>query len=264
MHDAKGEARLELPPLPAGAWRIHYETRDEFGGVRRVDQDFLVAGSRMPVKLPGVIRVERESVAVGQDARILAFSGLPGQIIFLETLSAGRVDRSRTLYGRRRQPDRNARGREGPWRVRGPPVARQRPPARDGQRPHSGSVERQGAPVSFATFRDRIRPGHEGNLARDGEGAFGSAVEAGCRGTARLHVRPEPRRVRRALSAQSALALPGPRPGRLLRSSLGESRRPLGVRQRLRVPAVAGEPARRSAEIPRRVRHRRPRDRGAG
>ena len=42
VHDAKGEARLEIPPLPAGAWRIHYETR------RRV--------RRRPASGPGLLR----------------------------------------------------------------------------------------------------------------------------------------------------------------------------------------------------------------
>jgi alpha-2-macroglobulin len=98
-HDAKGEARPALPALPAGAWRLRYETRDEFGATRVVTRDFLVAGSKMPVRLPAVLLAERTSVEAGQTARLLAFSGLPGQTIFLETLRGGKVVSRRILTG---------------------------------------------------------------------------------------------------------------------------------------------------------------------
>ena len=98
-HDAKGEARVDIPALTAGAWRLRYETHDDSGHVVRADQDFLVAGKRMPVKLPGVVLAERESVGVGQTARILAFSGLPGQTFFLDTLRSGAIVSRRELSG---------------------------------------------------------------------------------------------------------------------------------------------------------------------
>src|SRR5207344_2720510 len=46
VHDAKGEAKLELPALPAGAWRLRYSTADAFGAKYEMAQDFLVAGSK--------------------------------------------------------------------------------------------------------------------------------------------------------------------------------------------------------------------------
>jgi len=158
-HDAKGEARLEVPPLPAGAWRLRYETQDEFGGVARVDQDFLVAGKKMPVRLAGVLLAERASVPVGGTARILAFSGLPDQVVYLETLRAGQVVSRRTLAGDEdglieipvRDEDR------GGFALRLSLVS-------DHQ--FVSSATRVLVPwddkelqVSFATFRDRIRPG---------------------------------------------------------------------------------------------------------
>ena len=88
-HGAGGEARVEIPPLPAGAWRLRYETADAFGGVRRVQKDFLVAGKKMPVRLAGVLLAEQASVGVGGIARLLAFSGLPGQVFFLDILRDG-------------------------------------------------------------------------------------------------------------------------------------------------------------------------------
>jgi hypothetical protein len=96
-HDAKGEAVLTLPALPAGAWRLRYQTRDEFGATREVARDFLVAGKAMPVRLPGVLLAERSSVEAGGTARLLAFSGLPGQTLFLETLRQGKLVSRRAL-----------------------------------------------------------------------------------------------------------------------------------------------------------------------
>jgi hypothetical protein len=96
-HDAKGETRLALPPLPAGVWRLRYETKDEFGATREVVKDFLVAGGRMPVRFPGLLLAERSSVEAGQTARLLAFSGLPDQTLFLETLRDGKLVSRKTL-----------------------------------------------------------------------------------------------------------------------------------------------------------------------
>jgi hypothetical protein len=97
VHDAKGEARVALPSLPAGAWRLRYETRDEFGAVYETSKDFLVGGPHMPVRLPGALVAERASVPAGETARLLAFTGLPGQTWFLEILRDARVVSVRTL-----------------------------------------------------------------------------------------------------------------------------------------------------------------------
>ncbi|HEY1252964.1 MAG TPA: alpha-2-macroglobulin family protein [Thermoanaerobaculia bacterium] len=90
-HDEKGKARLELPELPAGAWRLHYETTDAFGAKYETTRDFLVAGKTMPARLPGVLIAERASVPVGETARFLLGSGLTGQTLFVETLRDGKV-----------------------------------------------------------------------------------------------------------------------------------------------------------------------------
>jgi hypothetical protein len=84
-HDAKGEARLTLPGLPAGAWRLRYETTDPFGAKFETTRDFLVVGKSVPVKVPGLLLVERGSVPVGGTARLLAGSGLAGQTVFVAT-----------------------------------------------------------------------------------------------------------------------------------------------------------------------------------
>ena len=206
VHDAKGEARLELPALPAGAWRIHYETRDDFGDVRRVDQDFLVAGKRMPVKLPGVVRVERETVAAGRDREGSRASRACRDRPFFSRLSAPAASsRSRTLAGDDDSLIEMPVGEQdrGGFEVRLSLVSDHQLVTR--QRPHSGSVERQGARRSRSRrFATGSAPGAKETWRVTVKAPSGAPVGDGCRGTARLHVRPEPRRVRRALSAQSA------------------------------------------------------------
>src|SRR5262249_12925067 len=90
-HDAKGEARLALPPLPAGAYRLHYETPDASGAQFEMRQELVVARPRgMPLALPGMLAVERATVPVGGTARLLVHSGTAGQPMSLERWRDGR------------------------------------------------------------------------------------------------------------------------------------------------------------------------------
>ena len=159
QHDAKGEATVVLPPLRAGAWRLRYDTRDPLGGVARVSRDFLVAGKKTPLRLAGVLLSERDSVGVGETARLLAFSGLPDQPFYLETLRDGRVISRRTLVGAEdslielpiRDEDRGGMG----FRLS---------LVTDHQFVSASAKvfvpwDDKQLRVSFSTFRDRIRPG---------------------------------------------------------------------------------------------------------
>src|SRR5262249_50797094 len=74
-HDAKGNARIELPQLPAGVYRLRYETADEFGGRREVAKEFLVAGKSTPLRAAAVLLAESSSVSVGGTARLFVASG---------------------------------------------------------------------------------------------------------------------------------------------------------------------------------------------
>ena len=96
-HDAKGEAKLELPALPAGAYRLRYSTADDFGAKYEMAQDFLVAGSKAAPALPLVLLVESSSVKVGGVARFYAASGIKGQALFLDFVRAGKVIERRIL-----------------------------------------------------------------------------------------------------------------------------------------------------------------------
>ncbi len=96
-HDAKGEASLEVSGLPAGAYRLHYRTVDEFGAVFEMPKEFLVGGKKTPLALPAVLAVENASVPVGETARFLVTSGLPDQALFFDIYSAGRRIERREL-----------------------------------------------------------------------------------------------------------------------------------------------------------------------
>jgi len=91
-HDAKGEATVALPALPSGAYRLSYETRDEFGAVSRAQKEFVVTdGSpKPPVAVPLMLALENGTVAAGGTARILATSGFAGQPLECDVWRAGK------------------------------------------------------------------------------------------------------------------------------------------------------------------------------
>ena len=89
-HDAQGLAKVEVPALGAGAYRLLYETKDDFGAVCKDSLSFLVAGKAKPAfKLPLVLRAEKAAVVAGGTARFLVDSGWSGQPMLLETFRGG-------------------------------------------------------------------------------------------------------------------------------------------------------------------------------
>ncbi len=135
-HDAKGEAALSLPPLDRGGF-----------------------GEKSDRQLHGSLLAESRSVAAGGTLRLLALSGLPGQDLFLDVFRDGRLLERRRLSGATdslveipiRDQDRGG-------------LAMRLSAVRD----HQYLVQTQAVfvpwgdrklDVSFATFRDRLRPG---------------------------------------------------------------------------------------------------------
>jgi uncharacterized protein YfaS (alpha-2-macroglobulin family) len=177
-HDAKGEAVIELPRLSAGAYRIHYATKDEFGAEFEAPKDVIVAGSRTPLALPAVLLAESSSVPVGGTARLMAASGIPNQRMILEIDRDGRPFERRDLTAGESaslieipigEKDRGGFG------VRLTVVA-------DYQvMTLSQTVfvpwDDKELKVSFATFRDRLRPGQKETWAVKVEGRRGRSVE---------------------------------------------------------------------------------------
>ncbi|MEN6312546.1 MAG: alpha-2-macroglobulin family protein, partial [Acidobacteriota bacterium] len=101
-HEAKtGLATATVPGLEPGAYRLLYETKDDFGAVCRESLDFLVAAApasaaasspgNTPLHLPLVISAERSSVPVGKTARIFIHSGFADQPLLLETFKGGDI-----------------------------------------------------------------------------------------------------------------------------------------------------------------------------
>ena len=99
VHPASGTATITLPPLGVGPYRLHYETRDDFGGTFAVSREIVVAGAKGSIKVPVLLRAERETVHVGESARLLVASGLPEQALVLELYRDGKVAERRQLVG---------------------------------------------------------------------------------------------------------------------------------------------------------------------
>ena len=101
VHDAEirtdeaGKAAIDLPKLAAGAYRVHYESTDEFGEKLKVKTELVVADAETRLALPAVLKLEQSSVQSGEVARVLATTGLRDQPMWLE------VYRDATLIERR-------------------------------------------------------------------------------------------------------------------------------------------------------------------
>lgn len=168
-HDAKGQAVLQLPSLPAGAYRLRYETTDEFGAKAEAWKDFLVAGvdkgrgaatampPAVPLALPLILRADKERLAVGETAKLLVGSGLPDQAVMLELFRAGKLLR-RTIHRTTTivelpigEEDRGGLGVIA-WTVRDHQYVAQHLTL---QVPWTNKELR----LEFATFRDMLRPG---------------------------------------------------------------------------------------------------------
>lgn len=84
-HDAKGIANVTLPPLPAGTYRLHYDSVDGFGAKYSTSKEFFVAAKKQTgINLPGLMLVEDGSVEVGGTVRVLVHSGLSKQAMYLD------------------------------------------------------------------------------------------------------------------------------------------------------------------------------------
>jgi uncharacterized protein YfaS (alpha-2-macroglobulin family) len=96
-HDLNGTAKVKVRGLDQGAYRLLYETKDDFGAVCKDSLDFLVAGARAAAQLPLVLSAERTSVQVGGTARLLVHSGWADQPLLFETFKGGEVWESRWI-----------------------------------------------------------------------------------------------------------------------------------------------------------------------
>ena len=90
-HEADGTATVELSGLAPGAYRLLYETQDEFGATCRARRELLVVGkTQTPVALPLILVAERNTVPVGDTARVFVRSALPDQRLEFEIYRDGK------------------------------------------------------------------------------------------------------------------------------------------------------------------------------
>ncbi len=159
-HDKTGAAKVSLPRLSSGAYRLHYTTKDAFGAQFAISKEFVVAGPKQALALPAYAWVEKSSAKVGQRARLFVGSGLSSQPIIVDFFRGGIHTERRTLRS----------GRDGSL-IEIPITERHRggfgvvvTALRDHQLMQFQSTifvpwDNKELDVSFSTFRDRLRPG---------------------------------------------------------------------------------------------------------
>ncbi|HMA53552.1 MAG TPA: alpha-2-macroglobulin family protein, partial [Acidobacteriota bacterium] len=159
-HDAKGMAKIEVKAPQPGAYRLIYETKDDFGASCRESFDFLVGGPERPaLKLPLVLKAEKPVIPVGGTVRFYVGSGWAGQPLFVEKFSGG----SREIWLR------EAGKTDGLIEIRADEASRggfgvRVTAVRDHQlMTAEASVyvpwDDKELGISFATFRDKLTPG---------------------------------------------------------------------------------------------------------
>jgi len=159
-HGENGVAEVKLPALTPGAYRLRYTTQDAFSQTAETWHEFVVSGSK-PVAVPLLVVAEQGQVRVGEKARLLIHSGLSDQTVFLELHRDGKLLERRMLTPKQqgvielpmKEEDRGGIGVQ-VWAVR------------DHQymaRNLSFSVpwDNKELKLSFATLRDKLRPGQK-------------------------------------------------------------------------------------------------------
>ncbi len=178
-HGEDGSAALELPGLEAGAYRLVYTTKDEFGAEYTTSENLVVAGARRtPLALPAFLRFDNASVGVGDTARLFVFTGLKAQEMVLEIYRDGqRVERRPIGAGRSGLVEfpitADDRGGFGVALT----LVRDHQLIRQTARVFVPWDDRK-LEINFATFRDRMRPGTSETFSVTVRNSDGGAVDA--------------------------------------------------------------------------------------
>ena len=164
-HGDDGLARVEIPALEPGVYRLRYSTRDEAGALFEIDQAIFVGGgaeeSETPASqapLAALLKVESSRVEVGASARLLVGSGWAEQEMELEILRQGTtVRRERLVGGLRTLEIPVPEAWRGGFAVR-LSILRDHQTVRLEERLDVPWPERR-LEIKLATFRDLLRPG---------------------------------------------------------------------------------------------------------
>lgn len=161
-HDEKGQGKISTAKLPAGAYRLIYETVDDFGEKCELKKNFVVGAASMRLNIPALMTMETSSVPVGGTARVLVHSGLKDQPLVFEVYRDGeRIQRKELRSG------------NDPSLVEIPITEADRGGlgftmtlVRDNQFVQIQSSlmvpwDNKQLKVEFSTFRDRLRPGQQ-------------------------------------------------------------------------------------------------------
>ena len=160
QHGDDGQAKAPIPALPPGAYRLRYQTVDDFGAKYETTHDFVVASEEVTIEAPAVLKVQQSSRKVGEVARVLATSGFRGQLLIVDV-----------YRGRNRVDRKLLRAQQDPALLEFPIAASDRggftvvlTTVRDHQILQvSENVfvpwDDKELQLEFATFRDRLRPG---------------------------------------------------------------------------------------------------------
>jgi alpha-2-macroglobulin len=99
VHGADGRGELSLLGLEPGAYRLRYETADEFGELAKAQSEWVVTGARgeTPVQLAALLALEQRTVRVGETARLVVHSGFADQPLLLETYQSGSLRERRWI-----------------------------------------------------------------------------------------------------------------------------------------------------------------------
>lgn len=177
--DESGKATLSLPAgLPAGLYRLRYRTADEAGAEIERQAEILVAREKMPgVGLAVLLEADRTQAEPGEELRLLAGSGLP-QVPAVVEIFRG----ERRIFRQELPP--------GQTRLLRYQVA---PEDRGGltveiravadyqllqlRREIEVAADRERLAVSFASFRDRLRPGQPEKFTIEVKSVDGSSLD---------------------------------------------------------------------------------------
>lgn len=162
-HGEDGRAKLTVPPLKPGAYRLIYTSEDAFGTLYETQKNFLIADSSdTRVLLPAFLGAEQPTVKVGGTARLFVHSGFPGQVMVLEVNRQGkRIDRKVIRAGRDQEIieipiDSELRGGFGVTLT----LLRDHQLITQNTHVFVPWDDRK-LKLEFATFRDRLRPGQQ-------------------------------------------------------------------------------------------------------
>jgi len=160
--DAQGKGTVKPGPLPRGAFRVVFETRDAFGNPCQAEQELLVVDAHLGQPFVAWAQLEKEEVKVGEALKLFLGSKHEKQAFYVELFRketrilaqwvwAG--DRIEEFKWRIREEDRGGLSLR-VWSIRDFEVHN-----------HSWNVtvpwDNKELALSFSSFRDKLRPGEK-------------------------------------------------------------------------------------------------------